>query len=59
MTRWLIVLIAVLTLEGCVTATPPITAETTLGTRPVTCFVYARRSRVLVPVACNLAQILY
>ena len=50
---------AVLTLEGCVTATPPIMAETTLGTRPVICYVYARRSRVLVPISCSMAQILY
>jgi hypothetical protein len=48
-----------LTLAGCVTATPPVMAETTLGTRPVICYVYARRTRVLVPISCSMAQILY
>jgi hypothetical protein len=55
----LIILVAMLALGGCVTATPPVIAETTLGTRPVICYVYARRSRVLVPISCSMAQILY
>jgi hypothetical protein len=55
----MVVVISVLALSGCVTSEPGALVGTTLGDRPVICYVYARRSHVLVPIACAQAQLLY
>jgi hypothetical protein len=53
------VVISVLALDGCVTSEPGALVGTTLGDRPVVCYVYARRTHVLVPISCAQAQLLY
>ena len=55
----MVVVICLLGLDGCVTSEPGALVGTTLGDRPVICYVYARRTHVLVPIACAQAQLLY
>ena len=57
--RMMVVSICLLGLSGCVTASVPAMVETTLGERSVICYVYAKRTRMMVPISCAQARLIY